>query len=116
MRLAVASMDGYTVDLHFGQATAFYIYEVGDDAIRQEDFVEVEKYCNADPTHKFHETRFQSIAKALNGCTAVVSVRIGDLPRKALADAGIAHVDISGPVSTALPEAVKQLKDAAATA
>lgn len=115
MRLAVASMDGYTVDLHFGQATAFYIYEVEDGAIRQEDFVEVEKYCNADPTHKFHDTRFQAIAKALSGCTAVVSVRIGDMPRQALAEAGIAHVDISGPVSTALPEAVKLLKKAAAT-
>jgi predicted Fe-Mo cluster-binding NifX family protein len=114
MRLAVASMDGYTVDLHFGQATAFYIYEVGDDAIRQEDFVEVEKYCNADLTHKFHESRFQAIAQALSGCVAVVSVRIGDLPRQALADAGIAHVEISGPVSTALPEAVKRLMNTAA--
>lgn len=111
MRLAVASMDGYTVDLHFGQATAFYIYEVEADAIRQEDFVEVEKYCNADPTHQFHETRFQTIAKALSGCFAVVSVRIGDLPRQALADAGIGHIEISGPVATALPEAVKQLQE-----
>jgi predicted Fe-Mo cluster-binding NifX family protein len=111
MRLAVASMDGYTVDLHFGQAVAFYIYEVDDDAIRQEDFIEVEKYCNADPTHKYHEARFQGIAQALRGCDAVVSVRIGDTPRKALADVGIAHVEISGPVSTTLRKAVEKLRE-----
>lgn len=114
MRLAVASIDGYTVDLHFGQANAFYIYEVDDDGIRQDDFVGVEKYCNADPTHKFHESRFKGIADALRGCDAVVSVRIGDTPRNALAEVGIAHVEISGPVATALPLAVKQLSDHAA--
>lgn len=115
MRLAVASIDGYTVDLHFGQATAFYIYEVDDEAIRQEDFVEVEKYCNADPTHQYHQSRFGAIAEALRGCYAVVSVRIGDTPRKALAEVGIAHVEISGPVSSALPEAVNKLREAATT-
>jgi predicted Fe-Mo cluster-binding NifX family protein len=113
MRLAVASIDGYTVDLHFGQTPAFYIYEVDEQGIRQEDFVEVEKYCNADPTHKFHASRFQGIAEALRGCDAVVSVRIGDTPRLALEEVGIAHVEISGPVSTALPEAVKRLREAA---
>lgn len=111
MRLAVASIDGYTVDLHFGQATAFYIYEVDAEGIRQEDFVEVDKYCTADPSHKYHASRFGAIAEALRGCDAVVSVRIGDTPRQALEEVGIAHVEISGPVATALPEAVKRLTE-----
>ncbi|MDK2849035.1 MAG: hypothetical protein PWP34_2388 [Desulfuromonadales bacterium] len=110
MRLAVASIDGYTVDLHFGQATAFYIYEVDGNNIRQEDFVEVDKYCTADPTHKYHDSRFGAIARALQGCDAVVSVRIGDPPRQALDEVGIAHVEIGGPVADALPEAIKRLR------
>jgi predicted Fe-Mo cluster-binding NifX family protein len=105
MRIAVASRSGQDVDLHFGQAEAFAIYEVDEQDAHPKSVVMVEKYCSSDPNHTFHETRFAAIAKALEGCRAVVSVQIGDMPRSALTRAGIQHVNGAGPVAQALRHA-----------
>jgi predicted Fe-Mo cluster-binding NifX family protein len=105
MRIAVASRTGQAVDLHFGQAESFAIFEVDEQEIRRKSVVMVEKYCSADPNHTFHESRFSAIAKALEGCRAVVSVQIGDMPRTALIQAGIQHINGEGPLEKALRQA-----------
>jgi predicted Fe-Mo cluster-binding NifX family protein len=105
MRIAVATRSGQEVDLHFGQAEAFAIFEVDEQEIRPKSVVMVEKYCSSDPNHTAHESRFAGIANALEGCRAVVSVQIGDLPRTALTRAGIQHINGAGPVSQVLRRA-----------
>lgn len=105
MQIAVASRTGQDVDLHFGQTEAFAIYEVDEQDIYPQGVVMVEKYCSGDPNHTSHEIRFAAIAKALEGCRAVVSVQIGDMPLSALTRAGIQHVSGAGPVAQALRHA-----------
>jgi predicted Fe-Mo cluster-binding NifX family protein len=105
MLIAVASRSGQDVDLHFGQAESFVIYEVDEREVHPKGVVMVDKYCSGDPNHTFHETRFAAIAKALESCRAVVSVQVGDMPRSALTRAGIQHVCGAGPLAQALRHA-----------
>jgi predicted Fe-Mo cluster-binding NifX family protein len=105
MRIAAATRSGQEVDIHFGQAESFAIYEVDEQEIHRKSVVMVEKYCSSDPNHTFHESRFAAIAKALEGCQAVVSVQIGDMPRTALTRSGILHVNSQGPLEKALRQA-----------
>ncbi|MEZ4600391.1 MAG: NifB/NifX family molybdenum-iron cluster-binding protein [Syntrophotaleaceae bacterium] len=105
MRIAVATRSGQEVDVHFGQADSFTIYDVDEQEIRRKSVITVEKYCSSDPNHTFHETRFAAIAKVLDGCRVVVSQQIGDVPRAALTRSGILHVNGQGSLEQALRKA-----------
>lgn len=102
MLIAVASKSGREVDQHFGQAERFLIYDYRGGAPRAIREVAVDKYCTSDPGHSFHVPRFAAIARALDGCRAVVTEMIGELPKDALQKAGITAVVTSGPIGPAL--------------
>ncbi len=105
MRIAVATSNQKTVDLHFGKTSTFSLYDVARDAIHRAGTVEVTQYCASDPTHSLHEQRFAAIARALKGCRAVVCRQIGDLPRMSLAEEGIQVYTAQREVDEALREA-----------
>lgn len=105
MLIAVATSDLQLVDLHFGKTRVFRLFEVAPPSISLVKEVEVTQYCSSDPQHSFHQERFAAIAEALEGCRAVVCVQIGDLPRMALAEAGIQAFTAQGPVAEALADA-----------
>lgn len=102
MLVAVTSKTGDKVDLHFGKAERFLIYDYGSGSSEPMTEVTVEKYCSSDPDHSFHEERFSAIAGALEGCKALVTEMIGDLPRQELEKAGITPVIANGSVADAL--------------
>jgi len=102
MLIAVASKSGTEVDQHFGHAEKFRIYKyssAGSQLVRE---VEVEKYCSYDPEHPFRHRQFDAIVAALEGCRAVVTAMIGELPKQELEKAGIKSVVASGPIEQAL--------------
>lgn len=105
MRIAVATSDQKTVDLHFGKTSTFILYDVERDAIHRAGAVEVTQYCASDPSHSQHEQRFAAIARALTGCRAVVCRQIGDLPRISLAEEGVQVYTAQGAVDEALRDA-----------
>jgi len=70
-RIAVASSDGNTIDLHFAQAYQYFIYELQDDAYV---FREVRK-TRISLTHD--ENEFDRILALLKDCTAIVVSRVG---------------------------------------
>lgn len=105
MLIAVASSSGREVDLHFGKASAFTLFDVDSQSTRLVKEIEVAQYCTSDPSHTFHEQRFSAIAKALDNCRAVLCVQIGDRPRIALAEAGIQAFTAQGAVEEALHNA-----------
>lgn len=105
MLIAVATSTGQEVDLHFGKASIFAVFEVDQQTSHALKKVEVAQYCTSDPNHTEHEQRFSAIAEALSGCRAVVCVQIGDLPRMSLAKAGIQSFIAQGPVEEALRNA-----------
>jgi len=102
MLIAVASKSGTEVDQHFGHAKMFRIYKYSSTGSELMKEVEVEKYCSFDPEHPFRHRQFDAIVAALEGCRAVVSAMIGDLPRQELEKAGIKAVTATGPIEQAL--------------
>ncbi len=92
MRIAVASKSGTTVDQHFGHAEAFLIYDYQGDNSELLCTIEVDKYCAFDPDNPFRHKQFGGILSALEGCSAVVTAAIGELPKKELIKAGIVPV------------------------
>ncbi len=102
MRIAVASKSGTAVDQHFGHAEAFLIYDYQDDNTELLCTIEVDKYCAFDPDNPFRHKQFGGILSALEGCRAVVTAQIGELPRKELIKAGIVPVTTQAEIKDAL--------------
>ena len=102
MFIAVASKTGSEVDQHFGHAERFLIYDYQGGTPRQVREVAVEKYCSYDPDHPFRHPQFDAIVKALEGCKAVLTQMIGELPKQELAKVGITPIVTSGPIAAAL--------------
>jgi len=71
MRVAFTSTDGKNIDLHFGQAAHFYVWEVGPD--RAELVDRVSAITRADD----EEDRIAARAAAIAGCAIVYTVQIG---------------------------------------
>ncbi|NOY14095.1 MAG: dinitrogenase iron-molybdenum cofactor biosynthesis protein, partial [Deltaproteobacteria bacterium] len=97
MLIAVASKTGAEVDQHFGHAERFLIYACSGDKSVPLKEVAVEKYCSYDPVHPFRHAQFNRIITALEGCRAVVTARIGELPKQELQKVGIRPIVTSGP-------------------
>ena len=70
-RVAVASSDGEQIDLHFGQAYQFYIYDVDDSGY---SLAEVRK-VSAILTHNTDE--IERKAAVLQDCDALFAAKIG---------------------------------------
>ena len=102
MLIAVASKTGTEVDQHFGHAESFKIYKYRNGSPLQVGEVSVQKYCTFDLEHPFRHTQFDSIARALEDCQAVVTAMIGELPRKELEKLGFKVISTTGPIEPAL--------------
>ena len=71
MKIAFTSSDDETIDLHFGQASEFWIWEVGPD--RAEPLGRVSPLI----TQGDEEDRTAARARAVAGCAIVYTVQIG---------------------------------------
>ncbi|NEO27102.1 MAG: dinitrogenase iron-molybdenum cofactor [Kamptonema sp. SIO4C4] len=101
-RVAVASKTGKLVDVHFGHASSFDIYDVDEE---QAEFIEkrhVNPYC-----HGAENTPgdLDEILQTLADCQAVLVSRIGIGPDDRLNAAGIAPIQTYETVETAVLEA-----------
>jgi nitrogen fixation protein NifB len=86
LRVAVASRAGQRVDMHFGQATTFRVYEVTGEQAHLVEERAVDKYCQGGYGE---EERLDVTIRALHGCAAVLVARVGRCPAEALEKAGI---------------------------
>jgi predicted Fe-Mo cluster-binding NifX family protein len=102
MKIAVASKSGTEIDLHFGQATSFLIYEYSNGIACKLGEVAVEKYCPSGTDAPSRHPQFGEIAAALEGCQAVVSVQIGQLPREELLNVDIIPITTTAVIDDAL--------------
>lgn len=89
-KVAVATKDGLSVNLHFGHAKEFWIYQCDGDAIKLLERREVDHYC-----HGQHgdQSAMQKILKTINDCEAVFVAKVGDGPTAKLAKIGVVAVD-----------------------
>jgi len=102
MFIAVASKTGTEVDQHFGHAERFLIFDYGGGSPQPVKEIAVEKYCSYDPEHPFRHAQFNGILAALEGCKAVITAMVGELPKQELQKAGITPIVTEGPIAEAL--------------
>lgn len=88
-RFAVASGNGYLVDLHFGHAAELLIYDATPSAVRFVERRATRKYCEGEERCESPAERMAVVMGTLSDCHAVLAIRIGDEPRRALERAGI---------------------------
>jgi len=99
-KVAVASSDGITIDVHFGQARHFSLYEVQDDGtFIQVGEREIPGASSAD-TGEHHDT--DATARALADLDAVLAHRIGQGGVATLKGHGVKGFAIGGPIEKAL--------------
>jgi len=96
--VAVATKDGIGVNLHFGHARRFNIYEVDGSAVHFIEVRDADAYCKGkgeagDEPEESREQELERIATTLGGVSALMVVRAGDNPKKRLGAAGIAVLD-----------------------
>lgn len=89
IRFAVASGNGYVVDLHFGHADELLIYDASPSGIRFVERRNVEKYCAGESSCDTTEDRMAQMIRTLADCRGVLVMRIGDAPRRTLEARGI---------------------------
>lgn len=89
LRVAVASKNGSQIDVHFGHAEIFSIYDIDAAGPRLVDQRLVEHYCQGGYGD---DDKRDAILRAIADCRACFVARAGDGPRARLAAAGIAPV------------------------
>jgi hypothetical protein len=89
VRVGVASKGDNQINVHFGHADIFQIYEVSAAGVNYVETREVEHYCQGGYGD---EDKREAILRALADCAACFVARVGDGPRAKLAGAGIEAV------------------------
>ena len=89
MKLAVASKDGLSINVHFGHAKRFAIYEVSSTACWLVEERDVAHYCHGD---QGSASAMEMILHTIADCRAVLIAKIGDGPVDKLAAKGIEAV------------------------
>lgn len=98
--VAVASMEGFLVNQHLGEACQLRIYGKKDGVVELMDTREL-------PEPGGGMKRWEIVAKILQDCKALMVSGIGDTPRQVLTDKGIEVLEIEGLIE----EAVQTLYD-----
>jgi len=106
-KFAVASKTGAIVDLHFGHAKEFYIYESDGEQVRFLETRSVNQYCNGSGCGD-KEDRWESVIRAVQDCSAVLALRTGMAPEKRLKENGINVITTYERVETAVLLAAKE--------
>ncbi len=90
LRVAVASKDGISINLHFGHAKVFWVYEVGGGSCSLLERREVDHYCHGQTGD---QSAMKKILATIDDCAAVFVAKVGDGPAQKLAAIGVQSVD-----------------------
>lgn len=107
--IAVATSGKGWVDLHFGQAEVFHIYQATADSIKFVGKRDVRRYCEKPLSCGSHEEKILKIIETLSGCDAVIAKKIGERPLHELEKAGIKALQIDDRVESAVRKVASQL-------
>jgi nitrogen fixation protein NifB len=87
--MAVATSGQGIINMHFGHAKEFLIYEASPDGVRFISHRKTELYCSGDSSCGDAETALTRTIRTLEGCEAVLCSKIGFEPWEQLETAGI---------------------------
>lgn len=90
LKVAVATKDGISTNLHFGHAKSFWIYQLSPQGFQLVDRRDVDHYC-----HGQHgdQSALAKILHTIGDCQAVFVAKIGDGPTEKLRAVGVEAVD-----------------------
>jgi predicted Fe-Mo cluster-binding NifX family protein len=89
LKLAVATKDGISINLHFGHATQFWVYEVTPEACTLLEQRDVEHYCHGQHGSK---SAMEKILQTIKDCNGVFVAMIGDGPADKLKAIGVTAI------------------------
>lgn len=112
-KIAVTSKHGLLVDLHFGHAAEFLIYETNGRRSRLLEKRSVPKYCLGSAECD-QEKQKEVVLETLQDCDAVLTMRIGFHAQKRLLRKNIMSIEYCYTVVSGLSYAVEQLSVKAA--
>lgn len=99
-KVAIASTDGETVNMHYGKATKFYIYsiddEVGYDLVEER---QVEPVCQ-EGSHVI--SKMEESVLRFTDCRYIVVSRLGTAASASLSAAGITAMELPGTIDDAI--------------
>ncbi len=87
--MAVATSGQGVINVHFGHAKEFLIYEASPNGVRFISHRKADQYCGGDTSCGDGESVLQQTVRALEGCEAVLCSKIGYEPWEILENAGI---------------------------
>lgn len=108
-KIAVTSKHGKLVDLHFGHATEFSIYQGKGKIFKLLEKRTAEQYCLGISDCDSEEGRKSPALQAVADCDAVLTMRVGFQGQKRLAEHGVMSVEYCYTVEEGLEYAVQQL-------
>jgi len=88
--MAIATSGQGLINMHFGHAKEFLIYEASPEGVRFISHRKTDLYCGGDSTCGEGESALQKTIRALEGCEAVLCSKVGYEPWEMLEQAGIA--------------------------
>ncbi|GHV52672.1 hypothetical protein FACS1894206_01860 [Deltaproteobacteria bacterium] len=108
-RIAVATRSGRVVDLHFGHAETFTVYEGDGHLFTLTGRRTAERYCGGKETCFIDETDREKIFVDLHDCDAVLALRIGYEARERLKEYNVVSIESCDTVDEGLRHAVSEL-------
>ena len=87
--MAVATSGQGVINVHFGHAKEFLIYEASPNGVRFISHRKADQYCGGDATCGDGESVLQRTINSLEGCEAVLCSKVGFEPWEMLEQAGI---------------------------
>jgi len=102
MKIAVATSDGKNVDLHFGSAEIFLIFEIEENNV---NFLELREKPRVQINE--HSDRWTVSLKPLKDCDAVFCSRIGDEPKESLQSKGIGILESQKSIKEAINDYIE---------
>jgi len=88
--IAVATKTGKAVDLHFGHARTFYVYEVNGRQVCFIGIRDADQYCTGNVSEdESREQTLNRIAETLRDVSVLLVAKIGDSPKEYLTQAGL---------------------------
>lgn len=94
--IAVATMEGYLVNQHLGEADCLHIFEKTEDEIK---LLEIRKT----PPAGLGNSRWEALAKSVDDCSMIVLNGIGHNPLRVLEKQGLSVIETEGLISELLP-------------
>jgi nitrogen fixation protein NifB len=87
--MAVATSGQGVINVHFGHAKEFLIYEASPEGVRFISHRKADQYCGGDVSCGETESTLQTTIRSLTGCEAVLCSKVGYEPWEMLEKAGI---------------------------